>query len=382
MLNETEQLKRLFSDKRYVLIALPRNADGDAVAAGLALQLFLEKQHKQADIVSAGFVAPKNLKFLPKLDGIKSELTHLQQFIIKVDVSHAPIESLSYDVKDNWLSIHLSPKHGAITKNELRTAQSAYRYDLVVAIGSADWDHLGDIYFNNTDLFHRLPVINLDNNAANEHYAQVNAVDLNATSLSEIIFNAMRAISDSIIDADMATAILTGLIIKTKSFKTASVTPATLQLASELIKLGAKRDQIIRHLYRTKTIATLKLWGQALSHLQTDKTSGLVWSALTRDDFIRAGAAENDLHDIIDELLINSPEAKMVLLIYENQGQPGVHGILTVEKEHDALALLAPFNPLGNKKQATFAVENKTLLEAQNAVLEAIKKLQHGNTAT
>ncbi len=376
MLNNIEQIQQLLSDKKIILIALPTNADGDSLASALALKLALEKQHKQVDIVCEGFVVPKNLKFLPQIETIKDALSNLQKFIIKVDVSKNKIETLSYDIKDNWLSIYLTPKQGVITKNELRTATTSFKYDLIFALGAAELNSLGDVFYNNTDLFYRIPIINIDHRASNEHFGHINCVEITTTAIGEIIYHIIQAINPSALDEKIATALLTGMIVKTNSFKAPNVTPTTLNLASQLINVGGDREQIIQHLYRTKTLATLKLWGSALTHLQHDSHIGLVWTTLTREDFTRTGANKNDLDGIIEELLTNSPEAKMILVLYENGADKtdgDVYAVLNADKHHDAKALLAEFNPEGTKKQATIMTKNKTIKEWEEIIVNSIK---------
>ena len=67
------------------------------------------------------------------------------------------------------------------------------------------------------------------------------------------------------ITKEVATALLTAMIDSTRSFTSDSVKPHTLKTASKLMALGADRQYIIHNLYRTKTIGSLKLWGQALT---------------------------------------------------------------------------------------------------------------------
>ena len=169
-LSDFEQLTKIVTDSKYILLVFNSPHNGDAIASALALKRYFVKEQKQADIACSGFIMPKNLKFLPESDTVQSELAHLQKFIIKVDVSKAPIDTLSYDVKDNWLSIYLTPKHGAITRNELRTAQTTFRYDLIITLGVPDLESLGDIFLNNTDLFYKTPIVNIDHQADNERY--------------------------------------------------------------------------------------------------------------------------------------------------------------------------------------------------------------------
>ncbi|MEK7680445.1 MAG: hypothetical protein AAB348_00105 [Patescibacteria group bacterium] len=374
--NETQQLKHLIDSSKYILLALNSTQNIDSICAALAWKKFLEKIHKQADIVADNFVIPKNLKFLKNIEGVQPQISHLQKFIIKVDVSNIKIDTLSYDVKDNWLSIYLTPKQGIISKNELRTATTSFKYDLIITINAQDFESLGNIFFNNTDLFYRLPIVNFDTHPANEHFGQINSVELTATSISEIVFKCLTQISESAIDEDMATCLLTGMISQTQSFKTNNVTPFTLNIAGQLINLGADREKIVKHLYRTKSVASLRIWGGALTHMESDPKIGLVWTTLTREDFARSGANEEDLKDLVDELIASSPEAKIIVLLYEEiSASNKIRGYIYTDKQYDAKLLAQPFQPDGNKKMASFSFAGKTLKEAENEIVDNIRKI-------
>ena len=375
-LNEVQQLKHLLESGKHILLVLNSTQNADSICGAVAWKKWLEKQNKQVDIIADNFVLPRNLKFIKGVEEIQAQITHLQKFILKVDVSHVKIDTISYDIKDNWLSIYLTPKQGILTKNELRTAQSGLKYDLIITINAQDLESLGKIFFNNTDLFYKVPVVNFDNHPGNEHFGQVNFVDLTATSISEIVYKTIKQISEAHIDADIATALLAGMISQTQSFKTTNVTPITLNTASELMNLGADREKIITHLYRTKSISSLKIWGEALTHMESEPALGFVWTTITREDFARAGATEDELKELIDELVNNSPEAKLILLLYENtRGENKVHGFLSVDKQRDAKMLLQNFQPEGNKKTASFTITNKTIKEVELEVVEKIKKI-------
>jgi len=375
MLNETQQLKQLMENSRQPLIIFGGEKSDDAAAAALALRLFFKKQGKPAEVAASDYVAPKRLSFLPEAGAIRPTLSHLQKFILKVDVSKVKLDTLSYDVKDGWLSIYLTPKEGRLTKNELRTAQTGFRYDLIIALGAPDLNSLGDIFHNNTDLFYRTPIINIDHRTGNEQYGQLNLIELTASSLSEIVFRLIEKM-EMAPDEPIATCLLAGMMSQTGGFKTPGIAPETLNLAGRLMAIGADREKIVRHLYRTRSIAALKLWGQALANLQYDREAGLVWATLTRDNFIRAGAEASDLKDLNNELVAGSPEAKICLLLFENPdaAEGGTRGWLTVERDYDARVLVAAFQPSGDKKTAGFFLPNKNLKEAEETAIEEIKK--------
>jgi nanoRNase/pAp phosphatase (c-di-AMP/oligoRNAs hydrolase) len=374
-LNDFEQLKKLTENSKHILLLFSSKDNGDAIAAALALKDLYEKQHRQADIACSDFLAPRQLSFLPEIDSIKKTLANLQKFIIKVDVSKNPIESLSYDVKNSTLNIYLTPKQGLITKNDLRTAQSTFKYDLIITLNTPDLESLGSVFFNNTDLFYRTPVVAIDHNANNERYGQVNIVDLSATSTSEIVYKIVKDAGENYFDEKISTAIFTGMTISTGSFKQPNLSPATLQIASSLMARGADREKIVQHLYRTRSISTLKLWGEALTHLQTNPRLGLVWTTITRENFIRSGGSPEDLRGIIEELIGNSPEAKVIAVLYEvNNGEKSIGVMVAAEKNYDAVALVKPLHPEGNRKLAKLSITEKSLSEAEALVIKTISE--------
>ncbi len=374
-LTPSEQFNHLIGQSQQILIVFSPGTALDAIASSLALKRWLEKKNKRADVAAAGFVLPKNARFLPGSSDIKPLLQELQKFIIKIDVSNAPLETLSYDVSGNTLSIYLTPKSGLLSKNELRTAQSTFKYDLIITLNTPDLAALGTVFSANPDLFYRTPLVNIDYHATNEHYGQVNLVDITATSVAETLTHVLKQIDEAACDTGVATALLTGMVAATHSFKNANVTPQALQLASNLIKQGAERETVIHHLYHAHSLTTLKLWGHALTHLQNDGETGLVWASLTRDDFVRSGASEQDLYGIIEELINNSPEAKVTALFYESTlpNSNTIHCLVSSGKHANASELLKSFNPTGDKKQASIVLTEKTLKEAETIVLSVIK---------
>ncbi|MFZ2190171.1 MAG: DHH family phosphoesterase [Candidatus Magasanikiibacteriota bacterium] len=377
-LTEYEQIKKLLESKKDILITFQPEDTGDAIASSVALALFLESLGKRVDIVSQNFVLPNNLKFLKKSAVIKNNFSHLQKFVITVNTDKTGVHELSYDLKDEKLRIFVTPKQGFLTRDDVRTAQSDFKYDLIFVLNTQELSSLGSIYDNNTELFYNKPVINIDHHTGNEHFGQINLIDSTATSVGEILANMLDNIGNEHMNEDVATALLTAIIVNTHSFKTQNIKPNTLNLASKLMSLGADRDYIVQNLYRTRSLSTLKLWGQALSHIQHDKSNGLVWTTITRDDFVRSGAEANELYDIVEELISNSPEANLTILFYEqnnNLNIPSIHVILKTNKNYNAHELLKSFQPTkGDKKQAIAVIQNKTLKEVEEEVIAYIKR--------
>ena len=185
------------------------------------------------------------------------------------------MQELSYDLKRRKTPRFITPKQGFLTREDIRTAQSDFKYDIIFVLDTPDLETLGKPYDSNTELFYKKPIINIDHNSANGRFGQINLIDTTASSSSEVIFDLMQKWQTEAIDADIATALLAGMITKTNSFKTENTKPNTLTIASRLMHLGANRDHIVQNLYRTRAISTLKLWGQAL--LTCNMTNQSAW---------------------------------------------------------------------------------------------------------
>lgn len=367
-----QQAIELLRKSRSTLIALPPHPSTDAVAASLGLYLILEKLGKEAKVVCADFDLPPHHQFLPKSNEIHTDLAALRKFVISVNVSRAPVEELSYDIAGDTLNIFLTPKSGFFEPSDVTARPAEYEYDLIVVLDCPTLESLGRIFDENAEFFYQTPIINIDHSAQNESFGQVNLLDLVATSVSEIVFELSREMPEAPLDEFISTSLLTGIISKTKSFQAPSVTPKALSIASHLISQGARREEIIQNLYRTKSISTLKLWGRALARLKTDLDDRLVWSLLTRDDFDRSGANEEALSGVIDELIVNAPAAEVTALLYE-QADGTVGGMVACVRPRDSLELLRPFSPVGSPAFARIQLAGRTLAQAEQEVVDHLK---------
>jgi len=371
-LNEVQQIQEVIKKSHHILITFPKDFSIDAVASALALYLVLKKQDKLVDIVCDNFEPPNNLKFLPKSETIKPKISNLQKFVISVDTNKDKIEEFSYNVENDKLNIYITPKAGTFNQENVRTESSDYKYDLIITLDTVDLDSLGKIYQNFTEFFYNTTIINIDNKPENEHFGQINLTNMNSVATAEILFRLINTIDKNLMDKDIATCLLTGLISKTRSFKTSNVTPKTLEIASRLLTAEADRDTIIKNLYRSRALTTLNLWGRVLARLKSDKSNKLVWSLLTENDFVESGAQPKDLPDVIEELISFVPGVKIVVLIYQIKGKNCV--LVNTFKNHNALYLTSNFRPEGTKNLAEFCLTEETLLEAEKKVIDQIKE--------
>jgi len=372
-LSPYQQIYELVKKSNKIVIALPRKPSTDAIASGLGLFLCLEKMKKSVTVVCNQFELPPYHQFLPKSKEILSDLTTLRKFIIHLDLTKTKVKELSYDITDDKLNVYITPKSGFYDPRDITTSASRYEYELIFVLDSSDLESLGTIYDENAEFFYHMPIINIDHKPTNEYFGQINLVDLVATSTSELVFELVKEFKEKLMDEYIATSLLTGIISKTKSFQSATVTPKSLAIASHLIEQGARRDEIIKNLFRTKSISTLKLWGRALARLKMDLDGRVIWSMLARQDFDLSGANCDDLEGVVDELIINTPNAEIVMLLCEKK-EKKIEAVVNTIKSINGLELFNDFKPRGTINFARFEIEGKNIVEAEELILQKIKE--------
>lgn len=383
-LSPKQQAVELIRGAHRVLILSHENPDGDALGSVLALTLALLKLKK--DVMAAvPDQIPPLFNFLPRIDLLHKDISGGKEFTISIDTQEVEIEKLGYKTipEEKKLNIVISTKNGTLEPRYVSLGTSATPYDLIIVLDSPDLDRLGAFYDESPELFYDVPVINIDHHPSNEYFGKVNWVDVTAASSAEILVSLIEALGAPVkgngnailMDPDIATALLTGLTTDTGSFQNANTTPKSLTVAAQLVASGARQQEIIRSIFKTKPLSTLKLWGQALSNLQEVPEARFVYATLTRSDFAEAGAEEQESSGVIDELMKTASGVDFVLLVVERNG--GVHGSLrAVEKGIDVSTVARIFGGGGHDMAAAFHLDNTTLEREKERIISKIKDYQ------
>ncbi len=374
MLNQEQQIFEQIKKANSILITFNKLWNGDAVASALALFLLLKKMDKNVDIAADQFEQGKMFNFLPSFDRIENTLENLRKFIVSVNISNAKVGQIKYKIEDKSLNFIIAPKEGFFTKDDVSSKSGDFKYDLVIVMDTPDLESLGPIYDNDTEFFYKAPIINIDHHSNNEEFGQINHVELTATSTAEIVFDLVSREYRNLIDEDIATCLLAGIISKTRNFKTSNVSPQALSFSSQLISMGARREDIVNRLYRSKSLGVLKLWGRVLARLTGAMDNKIVWSVLTSLDFEKTNTNVNDVNDVIDELIVNIPQAKIMMIMYEIKEKEEVvtKVLLSTTRNISAMKLVKEFNPSGGKNVVKITV-NKNIKEAEKDIINLVK---------
>jgi phosphoesterase RecJ-like protein len=277
---------------------------------------------------------------------------------------------LRYEVEDDKLKIFITAQNGEINKDRISLESAHFNYGLIIVLGESDLESLGAVYDDNSELFYDVPVINIDNQPSNEYFGKINLVDVAASSVAEMVFHLISEMDEKLIDENAATDLLTGVIISTESFQNKNTTPKAFMTAASLIAKGANKQDIIRHLYKTKSVSMLKLMGKAMAGLKYSSQYKLAWSVIEDDGFLKANAGAN-IHLAIKELAQSSPEFDLFFLLYSLDGT--IQGIINLSDKQEAGGLVKLVDGHLEDGQITFTPRATDLGAAEKEVLRQIK---------
>lgn len=372
-----QQASELIKSAQSVLLVGHKNPDGDALGSILALKIVLEKMGKVVTAVTSD--APNRIfEFLPKISEIKRKIEGASDFIISLDVSKVEIAKIGYKKEDQEkkVNIVISPREsGRFTSQDVSFPQTKPKFDLIISVDTPNLERLGEIA-SPADIFYETPLINIDHHPSNEKFGKINLVELVATSTSEILVSLFESLSkdNQVIDAEVATCLLTGLIYDTSSFQNVNTTPKSLTIAAQLVAAGARQQEIVKNLYKTKSMETLKLWGLVLTKVQEDKVHRFLYSSISREELEKTGADESALSGVVDELLKSATDVDFAMLLSERQGF--VHGSLrSIAKGVNVARIAESFGGGGHEVAAAFRLEG-SLKANEQTILDKIAKLQ------
>ncbi len=379
MNNQEQQIVNLIDQSESILLMPSSPPDGDSLGSAMALFLALRKMGKKATVVCADPV-PDVLKFLPMINTIKDKLALTPDFIVTLDVKDAELDSIQSRVEHDKVNVIFTAKKGKFSENNVSFSHGPSKYDLIITVDTAAPEQLGRFYRDNVQLFTEVPVVNIDHHASNEKFGRINYVDVMSSSTTEIIQQMLEALEEErgieIIDEDIATLLLAGIITDTGSFQHSNTNPKSFSNSARLIRRGADQQNIIQHVYKTKQLSTLRLWGRSLTNIKVDQKHRMLWSFITQRDLIDTASEADETGNIIDELMTNAPQVDIVLLLKEKQGRILSGSLRTKSDGVDASEIAAMFGGGGHSKAAGFKIMDADFESHGQTVVSKIQDYQ------
>ncbi len=291
-----------------ILIIIHQNPDGDAIGSGLSMVNYLT-QKKWPHVIFSLDQPSNQFSFLSDIDSLKN-----------------------------------SP--AIFSDND---------FDLVLVLDSGDLKYAGA-----EDLIKKIPgrpplLINIDHHHTNQFFGDLNLVDPSASSTAEILF---RFFDDLRVDInkEMATCLLTGILLDTGVFTNPATNINSLQAASKLLIRGANLQEIVKNAVKNKRLNTLRLWGKALSRLKKDRKTGFVTTVITQKD-IEECQTDEEATEGVSNFLNNLSDTKAVMVLRELPDGKIKGSLRSTDDLIDVSKIASIFGGGGHKKAAGFTVK-------------------------
>ena len=316
MINQIiDQLKK----SRKVLVVSHANPDGDATGALLATGLALNAMQKQVCMYNQNAI-PAVYRFLPSVQMIGQEVDAIET------------------------------------------------YDTILVLDCGSIERVGTLA---PKLKQGRTVINIDHHVTNTNFGDLKWIDPKACATSEIIYRLIKKL-DLKFDCPIATAIYTGILTDTGSFRFSSTNQQAFAICAEMIANGANPYEVAQHVYGHYSLGRIKLLNLALDSLEISPNGKISIMALTQDMLDMTRTQEEDIDGIINYAR-RIEDIKVAALIHEVAGNGRArrqyHVSLRSDGEINVALIAAQFGGGGHANAAGFSVE-ATLSDLKSKIVE------------
>lgn len=247
-----KQIVEKIKESTNVLVALNAGPSVDELSAALGITLAINKINKHATTVFSGIIPPA-IDFLEPQKTFENTVTGLQDFIIALDKEKA--DHLRYKVDGDMVKIFITPYRTTIDESDLEFSQGDYNVDFVLAIGVQNEDNLDAALASHGRILQDATVASV-NLGEGSGLGSLNWGDKNASSYSELLASLVKDLGPGkeLLDEQIATALLTGIVAATDRFSNAKTSSRVMTIAAELMAAGANQQLIALQLEKAEEI--------------------------------------------------------------------------------------------------------------------------------
>lgn len=254
MQQEASNAKQLIVERirqsTNILVAVSANPSVDALAGALGLALALNKMDKHATAVFSGQIPPA-IEFLSPGKTFENSVDSLRDFIISLDKEKA--DRLRYKVENDVVRIFITPYRTVIGEKDLQFSQGDFNVDLIIGLGVQKREDLDKAIIAHGRILHDATVMTINTGSATSNLGAVDWNEANASSLCEMLVSLTEAFQrPDLIDSQIATSLLTGIVAATDRFSNQATTPKVMTMAAQLMAAGANQQLIANNLIKAR----------------------------------------------------------------------------------------------------------------------------------
>ncbi len=345
-----------------ILVALSRDPSVDEMAAAIGLTMFLDGLQKHTTAIYSGNT-PDALQFLQPAETFETNTDSLQDFIIALSKDKA--DHLRYKLDGDFVKVYITPYKTVLSENDLEFSHGDYNVDLVLALGVPQATDLDAALSEYGRIMHDATTVDITCDAPGR-FGEIEWSDPGASSVSEMITKLIFTMQgkDAVVDKEIATALLTGIVAATGRFSNDRTNSDTMQLASKLMSMGADQQLISAHVMDNDAGVTNS--GPSFADYNTPLSETNTASLLVGKDY---GGYTNELKDTV--VPVDVPvEGGIDQAAMMQQAQAATVG--AVEQSSVATAATNAVNEAVSAAAASVAAVNNAAAEAEQAAQAAV----------
>ena len=217
-------------------------------------------------------------------------------------------------------------------------------------------------------------IINLDHHVSNGRFGRVNIVEPGRSSTGELVYLLLRE-GKFPLNKEIATCLFTAIYTDTGRFSYSNTAPETMEIAAQLLRLGASVREVSKRTFESLKQGQLQLRARAIERLQVSEDGRIAWSTMRGSDLGEVGCAPGDAYDLID--LPRSLEGVEIALFFQEEGGQ-VRVSLRSEGEVDVAAVAADFGGGGHRNAAGCKVEGELGETVESLIRRSREALKNG----
>src|ERR1700722_524442 len=180
-----QKLKDAISKSASIGIAVGQNPSIDEMGAALSLYLLLKNAGKRVSVASPTDPIVE-VSSLVGIDRVQRNFGgDAGDLVVAFPYKEGEIEKVSYTLENNFLNIIVKSSEQGLSfnENEIRFTRGSGSIDLLIVIGAATLDQIGNVV--DSQKLGNVSVINIDNDPNNQNFGDIVLVSPQASSVSE-----------------------------------------------------------------------------------------------------------------------------------------------------------------------------------------------------
>ncbi len=250
--NNVISASAMVAESKNILITVSKNPSIDELSAAIGLTLALDKMDKKATAIYSGRT-PHAISFLEPDSTFQDDVSSLRDFIISLDKAKADRLRYKVDNDSGMVKIFVTPYRVKITSDDLNFSEGDYNVDTVVALGVKSRDDFDSAILSHGRILHDAKIVTINTGEGVSALGSVNWDDPRASSISEMLVSLIDNLAAGLLDNQIATSLMTGIVAATDRFSNLKTSPEVMQVASRLMSSGANQQLISSNVAGTTT---------------------------------------------------------------------------------------------------------------------------------